>query len=79
MIENWKAPVRGPPLVKQWKIEIVDPEKKVPETSTPAESRRSEKNSIRICSNVYEELETKVGIWLAAKKEIINQSSHNVR
>ena len=79
VIGNWKAPVRGPPLIKQWEIEIVDPEKKVPQISTSAESRHSEKISIRICSNVYEELEKKVGIYSATKKEIINQSLHHVR
>ena len=73
ILGNWKNPMSGPPLVKQWKIGIIDSGKEFTETSQSAASGRSDEISIRIQSNVCRELEKEIGNILTTKIEVSNQ------
>ena len=75
MIGDWKNPIKGPPLVKQWKIEIINSEKKFAETSQSVESGRLEKICFRIGSNVYREIEKNARNCSSNKKGNRNQVS----
>ena len=66
----WKKFVKGcQPLLKQWKIEIFDPEESHAETSQLPGSETPEQGRIRISSNVYTELEEIVGTFSTVKRE----------
>ena len=60
ILGNWKSPMSGPPLVKQWKIGIIGSGKEFTETFQSAASGRSDEISIIIRSNVYRELEKEI-------------------
>ena len=79
MIGNWKKPIRGPPLVQQWKIKIIKFWGKFAGTPQLVESGRSDEISIRIHSNVYIELEKNARNYLTSKKGNRNQVSHHKR
>ena len=79
MIGNWKKTTRGPPLVKEWKIEIIQSGGKFAETSKLVKSGRLGEITISIRSNVYRELEINARNYLASKKGNRNQVSHHKR
>ena len=70
ILSMWKKFVKGcQPLLKQWKIEIFDPEESHAETSQLPGSETPEQGRIRISSNVYTELEEIVGTFSTVKRE----------